>query len=126
LIDSPAAEVPMMDLRLKGSGAAIVGLFDSRGKILLTKRWVVTGSDAVEVRSRLPLSLATKGGRLPVVPILIDQTNDGQAITFDGKKPAEMALTRARAIRISQNSFRKIQAASKLIAARMRAQAFRS
>jgi hypothetical protein len=119
LINNAPQDLPMIELRLKGSGEAVVSLFDSRGNSLLTKRWVISGSGDLEVRSRLPLSLRTKAGQIPVIPVLIHQTDSRQTITFDGKRPADATSNRGRAIGLSKASRRKIETASQLAAARV-------
>ena len=120
LINSISHDLPTVEVRLKGPGAISVALYDGLGNALLTKRWVVSGTDGVEMRSRLPLSLRTKTGLRSVVPVLIHQTNSKQAITFDGHDPASMTAERSRTIKLSKASLSKIQAAAKLAAARSR------
>jgi hypothetical protein len=122
LINSASQDLPMMELRLKGSGKAVVSFFDNQGNTLLTKRWVVSGPGEVEVRSRLPLSLRTKAGRIPVMPVLIHQSGSGQTITFDGKHPEDATSNRGRTIRLSKASLSKIRAASQLAAARVQSE----
>ena len=120
LINNISHDLPTFEVRLKGPGAVTVALYDGQGNALLTKRWVVSGADEVEVRSRLPLSLRTKAGLCSVVPVLIHQTNSKQAITFDGHDPAVMTAERSRAVKLSKASLSKIQAAAKLAGARRR------
>jgi hypothetical protein len=106
-----------MELRLRGSGATTVGLFDAKGNLLMTKRWRISGPSGIEVRSRLPLYLRTKGVQLPVIPVLIYQTNAAQAVTFNGHEPASTTAERCRTIKVTKAALSKIHTAIRVAAA---------
>jgi hypothetical protein len=87
LINNGPRDADAMEVHLKGLGATTVGLFDGKGNALLTKRLVLSGSSQVEAKSLLRLTLSTKAGQIPVVPVLIHQTSPSQTVTFGDKNP---------------------------------------
>jgi hypothetical protein len=99
-----------MELHLEGAGSATVCLFDAKGNLLMTKRWTVSGSGDVGVKSHLPTKLRTKAALLPVVPVLIIRTNAEQRITIDGKDAALVTAERSRAMKVSKAGLAKIDA----------------
>ena len=90
----------MLEIKIKGQGELSIALVDRKGKILLRKRLIVSGSDRVEGRSQLPLELETKRGLVPVVPILTKNDPD-QEVTFDGRDPASFSQARCRQLKYS-------------------------
>jgi hypothetical protein len=99
---------PRMEVLLKGTGAATFALFDQKGNVLLTKRLVLSGSDAAEAKSRLPLTLRTRAGSVPVVPVLIHKANQKQTVTFAGKDAVSATAERYRELRVSKAAIAKI------------------
>jgi hypothetical protein len=116
LINNTPRDADSMEVRLKGSGATTVGLFDGKGNALLTKRIVLSGSSQVEAKSLLRLTLGTKAGQIQVVPVLIHQTSPSQTVTFGGQDPGAATAERFRAMKLNKNSISKIQTAARLSA----------
>jgi hypothetical protein len=117
-INSTDQDTSRIEVRLKGPGVTTIGLYDSAGRALLTKRLALSGPSEIQARSRLPLTLRTKAAQVPVVPVLLHQTNPTQAITFAGQDPATATAERCRAMKLSKASVGKIQAAARLAAGR--------
>jgi hypothetical protein len=116
LINNGPRDADAMEVHLKGLGATTVGLFDGKGNALLTKRLVLSGSSQVEAKSLLRLTLSTKAGQIPVVPVLIHQTSPSQTVTFGGQKPGAATAERLRAMKLSKNSISNIQTTARLSA----------
>jgi hypothetical protein len=114
LISSRDRDLPRVALRLKGPGATTVGLYDSNGNALLTKRLVLSGPDGIEATSTLPLSLRTEVDHVALVPVLIHQSSKRQAITFDGKAPAVATALRIRSMKLDKRAIHRIHSAVKL------------
>jgi hypothetical protein len=114
LINSARQDMPRVEVRLKGPGATTVGLYDSKGNALLTKRLILSGPNEVEARSLLPLILQTKAGQVPLVPMLIHQTNRSQAVTFAGQDPAMTTAERCHSMKLNKSSISKIHVAVQL------------
>jgi len=68
------SEPRVIEIAIKGSGELTLGLIDRKGKVLLKKRLITAGADAIEAKSRVPLALQTREGEVPVVPVLIHQS----------------------------------------------------
>ena len=94
------------EIIIKGSGEFVLGLVDREGRILLTKRLVASGSDRVEVRTRVPETLKTRNGEASVVPVLI-KSSSKQIATFGGKSPAAFTSQRCRELKFSTAVMKK-------------------
>ena len=91
----------MLEVKITGPGELSIALVDRKGQTLLSKRLVVSGSDCLEARTRLPLELETKRGRAPVVPVLTFKRDSEQQVTFDGQEPEAFARERCRQLKVS-------------------------
>src|SRR5262249_55526733 len=92
----------MIEIAIKGPGELTLGLIDRKGKVLLKKRLIISGADAIEAKSQVPLALQTRKGEVPVVPVLIHQGTLKQRITFAGKEPATFTKERCRKLKVSR------------------------
>jgi hypothetical protein len=91
-----------IEIRVKGPGEIKFGLVDSKGKVLLQRRVVVSGHPKIEARSHLPLALQTRDGEVSVVPVLIYQSTRKQQVTFADEKPAAFTARRCAKLRFSR------------------------
>jgi hypothetical protein len=91
----------MVNIVIKGGGEVRLALVDQKGNTLLRKRLIVSGSEGIEVRSRLPLELETRRGRVAVVPVVVSEIQPQQQVTFDGQKPAAFIDARCRRLKIA-------------------------
>lgn len=106
-----------MEIVIKGTGEFIVGLVDSKGTVLLRKRLVISGSPKIEAKSRLPLTLQTRDGEVPVVPVLI-RSATRSLVTFAGKEPAVFTGRRCKELGLAQAMVKKAAKAAAELAER--------
>jgi len=113
------SEPRVIEIAMKGSGELTLGLIDRKGKVLLKKRLITAGADAIEAKSRVPLALQTREGEVPVVPVLMHQSTLKQQITFAGKEPATFTKEQCRKLRFSREV---IERSAKVAAKQVRQQ----
>jgi hypothetical protein len=82
-----------MDILIKGSGDVVICFIDRSGKTLVQESMRSSGSATTITRRPMDLVVHTRGGRVPVSPVLAS-CGGKQQVTFDGDEPA--AYTRRR------------------------------
>jgi hypothetical protein len=87
-----------MEIAIHGEGTIVVRFINKKGQNLLEERLAVSGSATVQARRIVPVELEMTGGKELVVPVLVQQSHDGQRVTFDGKEPATWTRERCRKI----------------------------
>jgi len=93
------ARTPTVEIAIRGEGALVIRFIDKSGQTLLQERLTVSGSPKIEARRIVELSLETTTGRRALVaPVLVQQSNAKQRVTFDGETPARFARRRCQAI----------------------------
>jgi hypothetical protein len=92
------ARTPTVEIAIRGEGALVIRFIDKSGQTLLQERLTVSGSPKIEARRIVELSLETTTGRALVAPVLVQQSNAKQRVTFDGETPARFARRRCQAI----------------------------
>ena len=92
----------MIEVILKGAGEATVGLVDRRGRMLMTMRLVLSGSEGIEARSTMPLVLQTREEEIAVVPVLISTTGSNQRVTFGGLEHGTFTSRRCEELNITR------------------------
>jgi hypothetical protein len=88
----------MMKIAIVGEGELVVRFIDRTGQTLLQERLTVSGSATMEALRVVDLSLRTTSGRAAVAPVLIQQSNPAQRVSFDGEPPARFTRRRCRQI----------------------------
>lgn len=91
----------MIDVVVRGPGELTIGAVDPKGRLLLRKRIVVSGDPRIEARSRLPLTVQTRNGAVPVVPLLIQRKDGAQEVTFAGRDASDFTAERCRELKVS-------------------------
>jgi len=87
-----------MEITIHGEGTIVVRFINKKGQTLLEERLAVSDSPTVQAKRIVPVELETTKGTVPVAPVLIQQSHDGQRVTFDGKDPAAWTRERCRKI----------------------------
>ena len=87
-----------MEIAIAGEGAVVIRFIDKSGQTLLEERIAVSGSPTVQALRVVDLSLNTTGGRALLAPVLMQQSNPEQRVTFDREPPSR--FTRARCKKI--------------------------
>jgi hypothetical protein len=99
-----------MEIAITGEGAVVIRFIDKSGRTLLEERITVSGSATIEARRIVDLSLNTTGGRALLAPVLMQQSNPEQHVTFDREIPSRFTRLRCKKIgcnaRITQNAVR--------------------
>jgi hypothetical protein len=108
-----------VEVRLKGPGVTTLGLVDGKGNVLMARRVLVAGSDDVEMKFQMPLSLSTTKGLITAVPMLFHQTDAKQVVTVGGKNPGAAAAERQRALKLDATAVGKIKTATEAAAAQI-------
>jgi hypothetical protein len=91
----------MIDVVVKGPGELTIGAVDRKGRLLLRKRIVASGDPGIEARTQLPLTVQTRNGAVPVVPLLIQRKDARQHITFAGRDAPDFTAERCREMKVS-------------------------
>jgi hypothetical protein len=92
-----------MELVVKGAGEIIIVLIDRLGRSIMQEKLTVSGSSSVHARGEVPLVLETTEGQVILAPVLLDQSNPDQKITFDGQSPHDYSKKRCKEIGVSPN-----------------------
>jgi hypothetical protein len=100
-------ETEVVEVVVKGPGQASVALFDRNGTALLRRVWRFSGHPQIEIRSRLPTTLQTTRGRVPVVPVVVRAEKD-QKVSLDGAEPGAHLEERCRALKWPRTAVAKI------------------
>lgn len=87
-----------MEITIHGEGTIVVRFINKKGQTLLEERLRVSGSPTVQAKRIVPVELETSEGKVLVAPVLVQQSHDGQRVTFDGKAPAAWTRQRCRKI----------------------------
>lgn len=87
-----------MEIRIKGEGEIIVRFVDRVGTTLIERKYATSGSETIQARATIPLTVETANGPTPVVPVLSYQSSPGQQVTFDGQEPASFSRKRSHDI----------------------------
>jgi hypothetical protein len=87
-----------MEITIHGEGTVVVRFINKKGQTLLEERLAVSGSSTVQAKRIVPLALETTKGEVPVAPVLVQQSHDGQRVMFEGKDPAAWTRERCRKI----------------------------
>jgi hypothetical protein len=91
-----------MEILLEGEGAVMIRFIDANGETLMQERLVVSGSPTVQGRRSIALAVQTKAGMVMVAPVLVNQSNPKQRITFDDVPPAQFTRGRCKEIGCSR------------------------
>jgi len=86
-----------MEILIKGPGEVMICLIDSSGKTLVQERLRSAGTETVTTRRPVDLAVHTRGGQVPVSPVLVSHGGK-QQVTFDGEPPAAFTEGRCREI----------------------------
>ena len=116
---SSSTSADAVEVRLKGPGVTTLGLVDGRGNVLLSRRVMVSGPDALELKFQMPLGLSTTRGEVAAVATLFHQTSAQQRVMIGGKDPATAAAERQRALNLDRNAIAKLKAACDAAAAQI-------
>jgi len=100
----------MLEVSIKGAGEVAIALVDRKGQVLFRKRLIISGAEGIEAKSRVPLQLETKSGRIPVVPVLIRKTTSQQEVLFGGRDPESFATTRCRELKFPKSIVERVVA----------------
>jgi hypothetical protein len=88
----------MMDIAIVGPGEVVIRLIDKKGQTLIQERLIVSGSPTVEGRRTIALSVKTTSGSVGLAPVLIQQSNLKQRVTFDSETPSRFTWKRCKKI----------------------------
>ncbi len=91
-----------MEIVIKGSGETVVRFIDRKGKTLLQESIRVFGSEKMEAKRDIDLSLETLAGEVLVSPMLVRQS-EKQQVTFGGEKPSAYTKKRCQEIGCTQS-----------------------
>jgi hypothetical protein len=91
-----------MEIVLKGPGTIAVSLIDRQGKTRIHQELVLSGSNVIWGRINVPLIVRTTRGEVPVAPVLTQQSNAVQVVTFDAQEPFAFTKTRCKGIGCSR------------------------
>jgi hypothetical protein len=92
------ARTTTVEIAIRGEGELVIRFIDKSGQTLLQERLTVSGSPKIEARRIVELSLETAAGRALLAPVMVQQSNAKQRVTFDGETPARFARRRCQAI----------------------------
>jgi hypothetical protein len=88
----------MMDIAIVGPGEVVIRFIDKKGQTLIQERLIVSGSPTVEGRRTIALSVKTTSGSVGLAPVLIQQSNPKQRVTFDSETPSRFTWKRCKEI----------------------------
>ena len=77
-----------MEIVIKGEGEVVIRFVDRRGRTLMEKNFVTSGSETIQAKTDVSLFVETTSGQVPLIPVLVRQSNPKQQVTFDGEKPS--------------------------------------
>jgi hypothetical protein len=95
------AKIETFQVKCEGPGEVSIALVDAKGRLLIHKRIAISGSPKVYGGTRLPLTVRTTKGEVPVVPVLVGQSNSKQRLLVDDGPLAAYIEARARALKVS-------------------------
>ena len=87
-----------MEIEIAGEGSVVIRFIDKSGQTLLEERIAVSGSPTVQAMRVVDLSLNTTGGRALLAPVLMQQSNPEQRVTFDRETPSRFTHARCKKI----------------------------
>jgi hypothetical protein len=87
-----------MEIAIIGGGEVVIRFIDKAGRTLLQERITVSGSPKIQARRIVDLTLNTIEGRAMIAPVLTQQSNPKQRVTFDGENPSRFARRRCKEI----------------------------
>src|SRR5436190_1148823 len=87
-----------MEIAIAGEGQVLIRFIDRKGRTLVQEKITVSGSPTVQAKRSIALSVETTGGALLVAPVLVQQSNPQQRVTFDGEQPSRFTRTRCKEI----------------------------
>lgn len=87
-----------MEIIIKGEGEVVIRFVDRRGRTLMEKKFVTSGSSTIQAKMNVSLFVETTSGQVSLVPVLVRQSNLKQKVTFDGEKPSSFTKKRSQDI----------------------------
>jgi hypothetical protein len=87
-----------VEIAIAGEGEVVIRFIDSRGQTLMQERLVVSGSPTIRALRTIALEAVTGDGRVPLAPVMVQQSNPQQRVTFDGLEPAQFTRKRCEEI----------------------------
>jgi len=87
-----------MDIAIVGPGEVVIRFIDQKGQTLIQEKLIVSGSPTVEGRRTIALSVKTTSGSVGLAPVLVQQSNPKQRVTFDSEPPSSFTRKRCKEI----------------------------
>lgn len=87
-----------MEIVINGEGEVVIRCVDRQGRTWMEKRFVTSGSPAMQAKTAIPLVLETARGQVPLIPILVYQGGPERQVTFDSEDPSSFSKKRCHEI----------------------------